>query len=119
MPIRENYAQEVIIVTSGEKMSLFAARNIKAAIDNFADRGYAQLLGLILNRRNIDGEESTVRKFAAEIGVAIIGDIPRDSHIPAFENQGKTVIQGNPELAVSRVIMDIARWMAGTGGGAG
>jgi len=40
-PIREGYAQDVIIVTSGEKMALYAANNIQSAVKNFADRGYA------------------------------------------------------------------------------
>lgn len=109
MPIRKGYADEVIIVTSGEKMSLFAARNIKTAIDNFADRNYARLRGLILNRRNIDDEENIVRQFAREIDAEIIGDIPRDNQIQLYEQQNKTVIQGNPDLPVSQTILDIAR----------
>ena len=40
-PIREGYANEILIVTSGEKMALYAANNIKTAVDNFEDRGYA------------------------------------------------------------------------------
>jgi len=115
MPIREGYADEVIIVTSGEKMSLFAARNIKTAIDNFADRNYARLRGLILNRRGINDEEDIVRRFAAEIGAGIIGDIPHDNNIQLYEDQNKTVIQGNPELPVSQTILDIARHIAGNG----
>ncbi|MBU1053848.1 MAG: AAA family ATPase [Proteobacteria bacterium] len=112
MPIRNGYAEEVIIITSGEKMALFAADNIKKAIDNFADRNYAKLRGLILNRRNIDDEEEIVRKFAKEINADIIGDIPRDNQIPFYEQQNKTVVQGNPDLPVSRIILDIAHHIA-------
>ena len=36
-PIREGYADHVIIVTSGEKMALYAAGNIERAVANFAD----------------------------------------------------------------------------------
>jgi nitrogenase iron protein NifH len=32
MPFRKGYANEVYIVTSGEKMSLFAARNIAQTV---------------------------------------------------------------------------------------
>ena len=56
-PIREGYAEHVLIVTSGEKMALYAANNICSAVENFADRGYADVAGIILNRRNIPGEE--------------------------------------------------------------
>ena len=38
-PIREGYAEDVLIVTSGEKMALYAANNIATAVENFADRG--------------------------------------------------------------------------------
>ena len=31
-PIREGYAEDVVIVTSGEKMALFAANNICSAV---------------------------------------------------------------------------------------
>ena len=117
MPMREGYADEVIIVTSGEKMSLFAARNIKTAIDNFADRNYARLRGLVLNRRGISDEENIIRRFTREIGTEVIGDIPRDDNIQLYEEQNKTVVQGDPDLPVSQTIMDIARRIAGNGSG--
>ena len=42
-PIREGYAEQVLIVTSGEKMALYAANNINTAVANFADRSYAKV----------------------------------------------------------------------------
>ena len=60
-PIREGYAQDVLIVTSGEKMALYAAGNIASAVENFKDRGYAKTRGLILNRRNIPNETEKVQ----------------------------------------------------------
>lgn len=42
---REGYAEEVLIVTSGEKMALYAANNIHTAVENFADRSYAKSAG--------------------------------------------------------------------------
>jgi nitrogenase iron protein NifH len=54
-PIREGYAEKVLIVTSGEKMALYAANNIASAVENFADRGYASVSGIILNRRDAGG----------------------------------------------------------------
>ena len=38
-PIREGYAEKVLIVTSGEKMALYAANNINTAVEDFEDRG--------------------------------------------------------------------------------
>ena len=51
VPIREGYADEVLIVTSGEKMALYAANNITTAVKNFEDRSYAKVRGILLNRR--------------------------------------------------------------------
>ena len=52
MPIRGGYAQRLFIVTSGEKMAIYAAANIAMAVANFKNRGYAELSGLIVNSRN-------------------------------------------------------------------
>ena len=108
-PIREGFADDVYIVTSGEKMAMFAARNIAAAVSNFADRGYAKVRGIILNRRNVDNEEARVRALAAEIGVPIIGDVPRSQEIQDCEDLGKTVVEGAPELPVSKIFREIAQ----------
>ena len=51
------YADRVYILTSGENMAIYAAANIGLAVENFKERGYAQLGGLILNRRNVKREE--------------------------------------------------------------
>ncbi|MCQ2501893.1 MAG: AAA family ATPase, partial [Lachnospiraceae bacterium] len=67
-PIREGYAEKVLIVTSGEKMALYAANNINSAVKNFEDRSYAKVLGLILNHRNVENETEKVQAFAKERG---------------------------------------------------
>lgn len=118
-PIREGYAQEVVIVTSGEKMALFAADNIWQAVRNFADRGYAGVRGIVLNRRDVPDEEARVRAFANERSLPVIGDIPRDGDILRFEDEGKTVVEGNPALPVSRRFTALARLLledSGMGG---
>jgi len=107
-PIREGYAEHVLIVTSGEKMALYAADNIYRAVENFADRGYADVAGIILNRRNIPEEETKVREFAAERGLRIVGDIPRSDDINHFEEEGKTVIEGDSSLPISRRFIELA-----------
>lgn len=108
MPIRNGYADEVIIVTSGEKMSLYAAANIKKALDAFSTKKYGKLKGIILNKRNIADEDGIVREFADNIGSRILGIVPRDENIQNFEKDYKTVIQGDAELPVSKIIFEIA-----------
>ena len=108
-PIREGYAQKVLIVTSGEKMALYAADNINRAVKNFEDRSYARVLGLILNRRNVENETQKVAAFAKERGLEIVGEIPRSDEIIRFEEEGKTVIEGDSGLEVSKRFLDLAK----------
>ena len=71
MPIRNGYADEVYIVTSGEMMSMYAASNISTAVNQFKNRGYASLKGLILNAKNVENEYELVQKLATEINSSI------------------------------------------------
>lgn len=108
-PIREGYADTVLIVTSGEKMALYAADNISTAVKNFEDRGYASVGGIILNRRNVPEEEERVRSFAAKKGIDVIADIPRSDLINQAEDLGKTVIEKFPDSEITGKFMDLAR----------
>jgi nitrogenase iron protein NifH len=107
-PIREGYAEKVLIVTSGEKMALYAANNINTAVENFEDRGYARVAGIILNHRNVPGETEKVQAFADERGLPIVADIPRSDDISRYEDEGKTVVEGDPSIEVSRRFLDLA-----------
>ncbi len=108
-PIRDGYADEIYIVTSGEKMALYAAGNIIKAVENFKDRGYAQVKGIILNRRNVDDEYELVQAFAEKHNLSIVADIPRSRDIQRFENQGLTVVEGAPDLAISQIYRNLAQ----------
>ncbi len=107
-PIREGYADRILIVTSGEKMALYAANNINTAVNQFEDRGYADVAGIILNRRNVENEREKVERFARENGLEIIADIPRSQDIIRYEDIGKTVIEGDADLPISRVYLELA-----------
>lgn len=107
-PIREGYAEEVLIVTSGEKMALYAANNINQAVLNFADRGYASVRGIILNRRNVENEYERVKEFADRNNLPIVADIPRSQDITDFEDRGMTVVEGDPGLPVSLCYRQLA-----------
>lgn len=114
MPIRDGYAEHVFIVTSGEMMALFAADNISRAVDNFKNRGYAKVSGIILNERKVENEDQIVEKFAKESGHTVIQKIRRSDAVQKAEDQGKTVIEALPDAdiaadyrACADTIMDI------------
>ena len=110
-PIREGYASKVLIVTSGEKMALYAANNINNAVKNFEDRSYARVFGIVLNHRNVENETEKVQAFADKSGIPIVGEIPRSDEIIRWEDQGKTVIEGDAKSSISRRFFDLAEML--------
>lgn len=111
MPIRQGYADDVFIVTSGEMMALYAASNIAQAVKNFGTRGYAKYAGVILNSRNIENEVEVVEKALQEIGGEIIEIIPRNSLVQQAENQGKTVVEAFPDSDMAKCYVLLAKKM--------
>ena len=109
MPIRNGYARDVFIVTSGEMMSLYAASNIKTAISSFGKRGYARYSGVILNSRNIENEIEIVNQALKEIGGNIVSVIPRDGIVQKAEDLGKTVIEAFPDSNQAECYRNLAK----------
>ncbi|MDR2855837.1 MAG: P-loop NTPase [Methanomicrobiales archaeon] len=109
MPLRKGYAEEVYIVTSGEKMALYAARNIALAIKEVGSTNSAVLSGIIQNSRGIENEDTIIDELAAEIETTVIARVPRDPVVQRCEAKNKTVIEGEPDSAYAQVIEQLAR----------
>lgn len=97
MPMRNGYADKVFILTSGENMAIHAAANIAMAVQNFKNRGYAGLGGLILNRRDVPREEEKVAELADDFQTAVIGTLSHSSQVALAEEQQKTLMECYPE----------------------
>jgi nitrogenase iron protein NifH len=98
MPIRDGYARDVFIVTSGETMSLYAAADISEAVHCLREDGCdARLSGLIQNSRDVQGEDELVSRAAGSMGTEIVSRIPRSRTVQECEAAGKTVIEGAPD----------------------
>ena len=113
MPIRNGYAKDVFIVSSGEMMSLYAANNIATAISDLKDVGYASLRGIIQNSRGIDEEDSIVDKAVLEIGTTVVRRIPRERTVQQCEAIGKTVVEGAPDSQLSKIYAGLAEAILG------
>ena len=116
MPMRRGYADQVYILTSGEKMSIYAAANIAMAVENFRGRGYAPLGGLILNRKNVEGEDENVRALAKDFHTEIAGDISLSNEIRQAEKMGKTVVNAFPDSPVAKQFELLAETLLKKGG---
>ena len=109
MPLRSGYARDVFIVTSGEKMALYAAANIALAIENFKGRNYARLSGLIQNSRNVKDEAVLVSEMAEELGVPVAGTIPRSDLIQLAEEQNTTVFTAYSDSDLAETYRKLAK----------
>ena len=102
LPMRAGYADKIFIITSGEYMAIHAAINIATAIDNFKDRGYASLGGVILNKRNVKNEEEKVNEFIENIDSKLVGTLDRDEIVVVAEEDKKTVLEAFPESLMAK-----------------
>ena len=105
VPLREKFANEVYIVTSGEYLSLYAANNIARGLNNLN----VNLGGLICNSRDVQNEREAVSSFASAIGSQLVAFIPRDKVVRECENLGHTVDQGAPASDQAKHYREMAR----------
>lgn len=111
MPMRNGYADKVFILTSGENMAIHAAANIAMAVENFKNRGYATLGGLILNRRDVPREEEKVQELADDFHTSVIGTLSHSEQVILAEEQGKTLMECYPDSAMAEEYRALARAM--------
>lgn len=109
MPMRSGYADQVFVITSGENMAIHAAANIAAAIENFKGRGYAQLGGLILNRRNVKNEDEKVAELAEDVHSQVVATLSRSDTVQEAEDLGKTVVEAFPNSTMAGEYRALAR----------
>lgn len=105
VPLREDFADEVYIVTSGEYMALYAANNICKGIKKLK----GNLGGIICNCRGIENEIDIVSEFADSVGSKIIGVIPRSEMVQKSEIDAKTVIEKFGESKQAQLYRKLAK----------
>ncbi len=108
VPLRDGYAEDVYIVSSGERMSLFAAHNISQAVHNFRNRGYARLKGLIFNSKGGNSEEQRVQEALEEIETELLIKFPRDPIVQKCEKENVTVMEGAPDSQLANEYRKLA-----------
>jgi nitrogenase iron protein NifH len=109
MPIRENKAQEIYIVMSGEMMALYAANNISKGILKYAHSGGVRLGGLICNSRQTDLEIELAEALASKLGTKLIHFVPRDNVVQHAELRRQTVVEYAPDCKQAQEYRELAR----------
>lgn len=92
VPIRQEYADTIFLVTSGEYMSIYAANNILKGIKNY-DGDKCRVAGILYNSRNVKDEDVRVERFANAVGLPIFARIPRDDVFALAERENHTVVE--------------------------
>ena len=109
MPIRENKAQEIYIVTSGEMMAMYAANNIAKGILKYANSGGVRLGGLVCNERQTDREYELIEALAKRLNTQLIHFVPRNNIVQHAELRRMTVLEFAPESSQANEYRELAK----------
>ena len=82
----------------------------KVPIDSLTKKScdyYRALCG----EKDVENETEKVQAFAQKSNIPIVGEIPRSDEIIRWEDQGKTVIEGDAGSEISRRFFDLAEML--------
>jgi nitrogenase iron protein NifH len=97
----------VVIVSSEEVMSLYAANNICKAIHHYRANGVA-LLGIVFNLRDNRTDPAELHAFAAQLGTRVLAVLPRERKVRQAEVTGRTLVEVAPRSRMARTLADLA-----------
>ncbi|MCQ5337541.1 MAG: P-loop NTPase [Candidatus Methanomethylicia archaeon] len=101
--VKEKYAEGVIIVTSDDFMSIYAANNICRGLNTLKVNAF----GILYNRPMKNGIKY-IEKFSRKVNLPIIGIIPYSEEIVNANKIMKTVIEVYPNSNISNIIKSIS-----------
>ena len=102
-----------IIVSTPQEVALL---DVKRGIKMFDKLG-VKILGLIDNMSSFTGDdgkkyaifgEGGVKRTAEEFNKEFLGEIPIDPEVGKFGDQGKPIVESNPENKISKIYLDLA-----------
>ncbi|MGI6217090.1 MAG: nitrogenase component 1 [Coriobacteriales bacterium] len=113
VPIRREYADTILVVTSGEFMSIYAANNILRGIANYDTDGRKRVAGIVYNSRDVAGEDERVRKFAEAVDLPVFTQIPRSDAFARAERDNMTLMERGSDPEISELFRDMAKRLLG------
>lgn len=91
VPIRREYADVIVLVTSGEYMALYAANNILRGINSYDGDTECRVAGIVYNERKLPDEDGRVQRFADAVGLPILKKVPRSDAFARAEMEHVTL----------------------------
>ena len=113
VPVRREYADAILLVTSGEYMAIYAANNILRGIRNFDGDSHRRVAGILFNHRNLADEEGRVQRFAEAAGLPIVAELPRSPGFAHAEEQRRTLMELEGYEEEKEVFRSLARRITG------
>lgn len=107
-PLRREVGEKVVIISSEEVMSLYAANNVARAVVNYAENGIV-CAGIILNLRDPNEDLGPVTRFAQLLNVPILGIIRREPLIRKAEYARRPVVEYAPDAPITGQFRRLAR----------
>ncbi|MCS7103145.1 MAG: P-loop NTPase [Candidatus Korarchaeum sp.] len=115
---KKGYAESVLIVTSDDFMSIYAANNICRGLSSLR----VPSCGILYNRASESGARY-VEEFSRRVGLPIIGSVPYSEELIYSIKLRKTILETFPDSEISRIfksvslsvlrndLMTIPRWL--------
>ena len=118
------FAQEInvdgaIIVSTPQEIAL---QDVKRGIQMF-DKLKVKIIGLVDNMSSFTGDdgkkyaifgEGGVKKTAEEFNKEFLGEIPIDPEVGKFGDQGKPIVESNPNNKISKIYLNLANKIKST-----
>ena len=104
----------VIIISTPQEIAL---QDVKRGIKMFDKLG-VQILGLIDNMSSFTGDDGKkyaifggggVKRTAEEFNKEFLGEIPIDPEVGKLGDQGKPIVESNPENKISQIYINLAK----------
>jgi len=112
--------REVMIVTSGELMSLYAANNIVKSVVGLTEGGdtNVRVAGYIGNMRGVNKEREILEAFSELTNVPFLAYIPRAPEVfKEAEKRGGTIVEVLPEHEIAGLFQALAEKVKVPGSG--
>lgn len=106
VPLRQEYADKVYIVTSGEYMSIYAANNILRGLKNY-DLKITRAGGLIFNARGIQEEEERIKRFSEAVELPVLNTFPRSDLFAESEKNSLCLVEKYPDSILAKQFIEL------------
>ena len=109
-PLRRGFTSKAVLVVSEELLSLYAANNLIAMVNNYARNGVF-LAGLAVNAKDISAVK-LANDFARAANTRVLGVIPRDPAIARAEKLRRPVVVFEPGSQAAKSLAGLTREIA-------